>query len=121
MISINFTGDSTDYTNALQAVRYINTEVEPTLFVSGSYLMREVVIRITDMSTVPAATTNEVRVTVQIEPINGNTHSIIINSDPVCTEDYRDREGEVHYKKYAVVLISVCGYLSCIKCISDYN
>ena len=95
MISINFTGDGTDYTNALQAVRYINTEVEPTLFVNGYRLIREVVIRITDASTLPAATTNEVRVTVQIEPINDNAPRIIINSDPVCTEDYRDREGEV--------------------------
>lgn len=95
MISINLPGDSTDYTSALQAVRYINTENEPTLFVNGSYLIREVVIRITDTSTLPAPSTNEVRVTVQIEPINDNAPRIIINSDPVCTEDYRDRGGEV--------------------------
>lgn len=103
MISINFTGDSTYYTNALRAVQYINTEVEPTLFVNGSRLIREVVIRITDASTVTAPTTNEVRVTVQIEPINDNAPRIIINSDPVCTEDYRDRGGVVTIRRRSAV------------------
>ena len=69
--------------------------MEPTLFVNGSHLIREIVIRITDTSTLPAASTNEVRVTVKIEPINDNAPRIIINSDPVCTEDCRDRGREV--------------------------
>jgi hypothetical protein len=92
-ISISLPGNSSDYIAALQAVRYINTEEEPTLFVNGSKLVREIVIRITDSTTEPAPTTNEVRVTVEIEPINDNAPRIIINSDPVCTEDFRDSGG----------------------------
>ena len=89
-ISISLPGNSTDYIAVLQAVRYINTEIEPTLFVNGAKLTREIVIRITDSNTEPAPTTNEVRVTVEIEPINDNAPRIIINSDPVCTKDFRD-------------------------------
>ena len=91
LINITLTDDSASYTEAIQAVRYENTEREPTLFVNGTTnLSREVVIRITDASTMPSPTTNEVRVGVRIEPINDNAPRIIINSDPVCTEDCRD-------------------------------
>lgn len=87
MISINLPGESTNYTAALQAVRYINTEDEPTLYFNGTKLNREIIIRITDVTTDPA--TNEVRVIVEIEPINDNRPRITINSDPMCTYDYR--------------------------------
>lgn len=91
LINITLTGDGASYTQAIQSVRYVNTREEPTLFVNGTTnLSREVVIRITDASTVPSPTTNEVRVRVRIEPINDNAPRIIINSDPVCTEDCRD-------------------------------
>ena len=90
LINVSLTSESAAYARLLQAVRYTNTELEPTLFVNGSSLTREIVIRITDASTVPVPTTNEVRVSVQIEPINDNAPRIIINSDPVCTEDCRD-------------------------------
>ena len=91
-INISLPGESAAYSDLLQAVRYVNTEPEPTLFVNGSKLTREIVIRITDATILPAPTTNEVRVTVQIEPINDNAPRIIINSDPVCTEDCRDSD-----------------------------
>ncbi|CAI8001204.1 hypothetical protein GBAR_LOCUS3134 [Geodia barretti] len=87
----NLDSDS-DYVNTLGALRYINTEDEPTLFANdGVRIYREIVIRITD-SVLPVPTTNVVRVTVEIEPINDKTPRIIINSDPTCTQDARDSE-----------------------------
>ena len=89
---ISLPGDSTDYMDALRAVKYINTEDEPTLFVNGTdlQLARQIIIRITDERSDFEPTTNEVRVTVLINPINDNAPRIIINSDPVCTEDSDD-------------------------------
>ena len=92
LISINLPGESSNYTDALKIVRYINTEDEPTLYVNGTRLNREIVIRVTDATIDPAPTTNEVRVTVEIEPINDNRPTITINSDPVCTIDYRSSD-----------------------------
>ena len=91
-ISISLPGENNNYTDALQSVRYINTEDEPTLYVNGTELKREIVIRITDATTVPAPTTNEVRVTVLIGPINDKPPRIIINSNPACTEDCRNSD-----------------------------
>ena len=92
IIMVNFETDISVYTNIIQAIQYINIEQEPTLFVSGTTtnLSREVVIRITDAPSVSLPTTNEVRLRVIIKPINDNAPRIIINSDPVCTEDIRD-------------------------------
>lgn len=93
LINISLTGDSILYTQAIQAVRYINTELEPTLFVNESTILsREVVIRITDVSTTPIPETNEVRVFITIQPVNDNAPKIIINSNPFCTEDCRDSD-----------------------------
>lgn len=80
-----------DYVEVIRALRYINSEDEPTLFVNGVRVHREIVMRITD----EALATNVVRVPVEIEPINDNAPRIIINSDPVCTQDYRDSETTV--------------------------
>ena len=79
------------YVDVLRALRYTNSEDEPTLFVNGVMVHREIVIRITD----EALATNVIRVPVEIEPINDNAPRIIINSDPVCTQDYRDSETTV--------------------------
>ena len=80
-----------DYVDVLRGLRYTNSEDEPTLFVNGVRVHREIVIRITD----EALATNVIRVPVEIEPINDNAPRIIINSDPVCTQDYRDSETTV--------------------------
>ena len=92
MITVNFEADISVYTNIIRAIQYVNTEPEPTLFVKGTTtnLSREVVIRITDAPSVSLPTTNEVRIRVIINPINDNAPRIVINSDPVCTEDIRD-------------------------------
>ena len=99
LINISLPGDSVLYMQAIQAVRYINTEHEPTLFVNESTtLSREVIIRITDTSTTTLPETNEVRVIVTIQPINDNAPKIIINSDPVCTEDCRDSDAVIRQR-----------------------
>jgi cysteine-rich repeat protein len=91
-ISASYLDSNSDYVDTLRALRYINTEDEPTLFVNdGVRFYREIVIRITD-SVLPVPTTNVVRVTVEIEPINDKTPRIIINSEPMCTQDARDSE-----------------------------
>ena len=90
-ISISLPGNSSDYAAALQTVRYSNTEQEPTLYVNGVKLIREIIVRITD-SAVPVPTTNIVTVMVEIEAINDNAPRIFINSDPMCTQDFRDTE-----------------------------
>ena len=91
-ISVSNLDSDSDYVNTLGALRYINTEDEPTLFTNdGVRIYREIVIRITD-SVLPVPTTNVVRVTVEIMLLNDKTPRIIINSDPTCTQDARDSE-----------------------------
>ena len=96
----NLSSDS-DYVDTLNGVRYSNSEDEPTLYnVDGARLQREIVISITDSAPVPS--TNVVRVTVEIMPINDNAPRIIINSEPRCTQDSRDSQTTVFRRSVGV-------------------
>ena len=92
-IHIEINAEPELYVRTLQNILYNNPAAEPTLFnATGSNLIRQVVVRITDAA-VGSQTTTEFRVTVVIEPINDNAPRIIINTSPKCSEDCRDDPG----------------------------
>ena len=92
-IYVEMNGTTVDYLEILQSLRYVNTEAEPTLTnAQGENLTREVVIRITDANFGDRSTA-EIRVGIEIQPVNDNAPRIYINSLPAsCTEDFRDQD-----------------------------
>ena len=88
-ISLNATADV--YEQALRAIYYDNSEKEPTIFnATGANLARVVVIRITDTNFPDSrmdnaelgTTTTEIRIGINIQPINDNRPRILILAEP---------------------------------------
>lgn len=89
-IYVEFNSTPEGYIGVLDTLRYTNTLLEPTLFENGQRIQREIIISLSDVNLEQTV----VRVGVNIIPINDNAPVIFIDSDPKCTEDYRD-SGEV--------------------------
>ena len=91
-IYVEMNGTTADYVELLQLLRYVNPDDEPTLTnAAGDNITREVVIQITDANFGNRATT-EIRVGIEIQPVNDNAPRIFIDSLPAsCTEDFRDQ------------------------------
>lgn len=90
-IALNATVDA--YEQALRAIYFDNSEIEPTIFNatgSGVNLTRVVVIRITDTNFPDSGldnaelgpTTTEIRIGINIQPINDNRPRILILAEP---------------------------------------
>lgn len=79
------------YEQALRAIYFDNSEIEPTIFnTTGANLTRIVVIRITDTNFPDSGmdnaelgtTTTEIRIGINIQPINDNPPRILILAEP---------------------------------------
>lgn len=79
------------YEQALRAIYFDNSEIEPTIFnATGANLTRVVVIRITDTNFPDSGsdnaelgtTTTEIRIGINIQPINDNPPRILILAEP---------------------------------------
>ena len=88
-IALNATVDV--YEQALRAVYFDNSEIEPTIFnATGANLTRVVVIRITDTNFPDSGlenaelgtTTTEIRIGINIQPMNDNPPRILILAEP---------------------------------------
>ena len=84
------------YEQALRAIYYDNSEIEPTIFnMTGANLTRVVIIRITDTNFPDSGmdnaelgtTTTEIRIGINIQPMNDNPPRILILAEPEgCAE-----------------------------------
>ena len=88
-IALNATVDV--YEQALRAIYFDNSEIEPTIFnVTGANLTRIVVIRITDTNFPDSGlenaelgtTTTNIRIGINIQPMNDNRPRILILAEP---------------------------------------
>ena len=88
-ITLNATVDV--YEQALRAIYFDNSEIEPTIFnATGANLMRVVIIRIADTNFPNSGmdnaelgtTTTEIRIGINIQPINDNPPRLLILAEP---------------------------------------